>query len=106
MRRAGDILSALFDEGTLKKAKNYGELFSPELWGSLLEGIGLSQGIPHSKIAELEKTVLQVEADHPGWIQLLQTKQKSLLETIQRRFPELSLTGISFRLSRSPTNPR
>jgi hypothetical protein len=104
MRKAGDILSALFDEGTLKKAKNYGELFSSALWASLLEGIGLSQGVPHSKIAELEKTVLLVEADHPGWIQLLQTKQRSLLEALQQRFPELSLTGIAFRLNRSPAN--
>jgi predicted nucleic acid-binding Zn ribbon protein len=105
MRKAGDILSALFDEGTLKKAQNYGELFSSDLWASLLESIGLAQGIPHTKIVELEKTVLQVEADHPGWIQLLQTKQKNLLEAIQRRFPELSLTGVSFCLSRFPANP-
>jgi len=104
MRKAGDILSAFFDEGTLEKVKNYGELFSADLWASLLESIGLSQGIPHSKIVELEKTVLQVEADHPGWIQLLQTKQKSLLEAVQRRFPEITLTGISFRLSRAPAN--
>jgi predicted nucleic acid-binding Zn ribbon protein len=105
MRKAGDILSAFFDESSLKKAKNYGELFSSDLWSSLLEGVGLTQGIPHTKIVELEKTVLQVEADHPGWIQLLQTKQKILLKSIQRRFPEITLTGISFRLSRCPANP-
>jgi predicted nucleic acid-binding Zn ribbon protein len=104
MRKAGDVLSAFFDEGTLEKAKKFGELFSPALWAGLLESNGLAQGVPHSRIVELEKTVLLIEADHPGWIQLLQTKQKGLLQSIQRRFPELSLTGISFRLSRFPAN--
>jgi predicted nucleic acid-binding Zn ribbon protein len=104
MKKAGDVLSALFDENTLNKAKNYGELFSPTLWAGLLESSGLAQGTSHSRIVELEKTVLLIEADHPGWIQLFQTKQKALLEAVQRRFPELSLTGISFRLSRSPAN--
>jgi hypothetical protein len=48
-----------------------------------------------------------VEADHPGWIQILQTKQKPLLEAVRRGFPELAINGISFRLSRNPgeTNP-
>jgi len=100
VRKAGDVLAAFFDEATMKKAKNYGELFSTTLWSGLLEKCGLSQGVSHTKIADLDKSVLLIEADHPGWIQLLQTKQKALLESIQRRFPEITLTGISFRLSR------
>jgi len=99
VRKAGDILAAFFDEATMKKAKNYGELFSASLWSELLGKCGLSQGFSHTRIADLNKAILLIEADHPGWIQLLQTKQKTLLELIQRRFPELTLTGISFRLS-------
>jgi len=100
LRKAGDIVAALFDEEFAKKAKDYGELFAPSLWSGFLERCGLAQGIPHSRIADLQKTILLVEADHPGWIQLLQTKQKDLLELARRRFPEIALTGISFRLSR------
>jgi hypothetical protein len=54
----------------------------------------------HSKIAELNKSILLVEADHPGWIQILQTKQSSILDGVQRRFPDLSISGISFRLAK------
>jgi hypothetical protein len=55
---------------------------------------------------ELERHVLLIEADHPGWIQILQTKQRELLSQFQRRFPDLAITGISFRLSRGPVAPR
>ena len=54
----------------------------------------------HSRIRELERGVLLVEADHPGWIQILQTKQRELLSAVQRRYPELNIRGIAFRLSR------
>jgi len=102
LRTAGDILAAFFDEETAKKAKDYGKLFSSSLWAGVLEKCGLAQGTPHSRIADLEKSVLLIEADHPGWIQLLQTKQTELLNAVRRQFPEITLTGISFRLSRPP----
>ncbi|MDR0447771.1 MAG: DUF721 domain-containing protein [Treponema sp.] len=101
MKKAGEILAAFFDNDSLKKTEEMGRLFSSTVWSGLLESCNLSQGISHSRIAELEKTVLLIEADHPGWIQLLQTKQRELLNAARRRFPEIALTGISFRLSRS-----
>jgi len=100
LKTAGEILSDIFDKNTLKNAKEMGKLFSPSVWSDLLESCNLSRGVSHSRIAELEKSVLLVEADHPGWIQLLQTKQRELLNAARRRFPEIALTGISFRLSR------
>ncbi|MDR2662319.1 MAG: DUF721 domain-containing protein [Treponema sp.] len=102
MKRAGDIMDAFFDEATIQKAKEYGTLFASASWAALLESCGLSQGIPHSQIADLERAVLLIEADHPGWVQIFQTKQKELLNAARRRFPELGLAGISFRLARKP----
>ncbi|MDR2211153.1 MAG: DUF721 domain-containing protein [Spirochaetaceae bacterium] len=99
MKKAGELLSAFFDKGTLKKAQEYGVLFSS--WIELLKKCGLPQGGSHSQIIALEKSVLVVEADHPGWIQLLQTKQRELLEAVRRQFPEITLSGISLRLSRT-----
>lgn len=96
MKRAGELLSAFFDDGVLQKAQGYHGLFS--CWQSVA-GEHLAA---HSRIRELERSVLLVEADHPGWIQILQTKEKFLLDDICRRFPELAITGISFRLSRIP----
>jgi hypothetical protein len=99
VKKAGDLLSAFFDEATLDKAKGYGSLFSswPAIAGENLAA--------HSRIVELERSVLLIEADHPGWIQILQTKQKNLLHAIRRRFPEITVTAISFRLSRKPPRP-
>jgi hypothetical protein len=96
MKKAGDLLSTFFDEATLKKAQGFGSLFSS--WASIA-GENLAA---HSRIVELEHSVLLVEADHPGWIQILQTKQKALLHGVRRRFPQITVTAISFRLSRNP----
>ncbi|MCL1812543.1 MAG: DUF721 domain-containing protein [Treponema sp.] len=98
MKKAGDILSAFLDKETLEKAEQMGKLFSQNVWADLLASCKLSQGVSHSHIAELIKTVLLIEADHPGWIQLFQTKQTELLEAVRKRFPEITFTGISFRL--------
>jgi predicted nucleic acid-binding Zn ribbon protein len=100
LKKAGEILSAFLDKDALKDAEQMGKLFSPSVWSDLLGRCNLSQGASHSRIAELEKSVLLVEADHPGWIQLLQTKQTELLNAVRRRFPEITFSGISFRLIR------
>ncbi|MDR3335825.1 MAG: DUF721 domain-containing protein [Treponema sp.] len=95
MKRIGDLLSDLFDEGTIQQAERYNNLFSS--WRDIAgENIAA-----HSRIVELNKSILEIEADHPGWIQILQTKQKYLLNGVCRKYPELEIHGISFRLSRS-----
>jgi hypothetical protein len=100
MKKAGDLLSSFLDERVLNTARGYSELFSS--WQSIA-GDNLAA---HSRIRELEHSVLLVEADHPGWIQILQTREKNLLDALRRRFPDQNITGISFRLSREPwTDP-
>ncbi|GHV24465.1 hypothetical protein AGMMS4952_00100 [Spirochaetia bacterium] len=94
MKKAGELLASFFDERVLKTAKGYSELFSS--W-QYIAGDNIAA---HSRIRELEHSVLLVEADHPGWIQILQTREKGLLDAIRRRFPDRNITGISFRLSR------
>ncbi|GHV03679.1 hypothetical protein FACS189485_07450 [Spirochaetia bacterium] len=100
MKRAGELLSAFFDEGLIKKAQGYSNLFSA--WQKITAKCGIPAAADHSRIRELERCVLLIEADHPGWVQLLQTKQQKLLSDAQRRFPDLTITGISFMLSREP----
>jgi hypothetical protein len=102
MERAGDLLSSFFDKELLRTAQGYSALFSS--WSFLIkEQFGSKIGdrvAAHSRIKELEKFILLIETDHPGWIQILQTKQKQLLEAVRRRFPSLQVRGLSFRLSR------
>ncbi|GHT79336.1 hypothetical protein FACS1894130_07750 [Spirochaetia bacterium] len=95
MKKAGELLAAFFDEEFIKKAQGYSDL--SRSWKSIAgENIAA-----HSRIVDLVRSILVIEADHPGWIQILQTKQKSLLDGVSRRFPNLSIVGISFRLSRN-----
>jgi len=118
MRKAGDIITDLFKERFgpefMKNARASAGLFSSwkrivaDVWpANTVDETGkknedLPAAAVHSQIRELEKGILLVEADHPGWIQILQTKQKELLKAIQHRYPELDIRGIAFRLGRGP----
>ena len=114
MRKAGDILTALFRDRFgpefLENARANVDLFSSwkdivaSVWPQSLENGQRQDDIPaaavHSHVGELENGVVLVEADHPGWIQILQTKQSELLSTVQRKYPELKIRAIAFRLGR------
>jgi hypothetical protein len=117
MRKAGDIISGLFKqrfgEGFMENARLSSELFNSwektvcQVWphGEDQRNDDIPAAAVHSRIRELERGVLFVEADHPGWIQILQTKQSELLLAIQRRCPKLDIRGIAFRLSREAVSP-
>jgi predicted nucleic acid-binding Zn ribbon protein len=111
MRKAGEIISLLlkqrFGVDFVDNARSSSELFNSwertvcQVWS---RGNDQEEDIPaaavHSRIKELERGVLIVEADHPGWIQILQTKQAELLQAIQYRYPRQDIRGIAFRLSK------
>ena len=107
MRKAGDVISLLFKqrfgEDFVENARSSADLFNS--WEKIVCQVWPhSEDIPavavHSRIKELERGVLFVEADHPGWIQILQTKQAELLQAIQRGYPKQDIRGIAFKLSR------
>ena len=111
-KKAGDIFKALFEENLgpdfMETARSSAGLFSS--WAQIVtEASGNPEDIPaaasHSWICELEKGLLLVEADHPGWIQILQTKQKELLAAAVRKYPELGIRSIAFKLGREPPRP-
>ena len=117
MKKAGDIISALFRERFGPEFENTARatagLFSS--WVQTVKEVWPQSGqdddagfedVPavavHSRIKELERGILLIETDHPGWIQILQTKQGRLLSVVQRQYPELNIRGVAFRLSREP----
>ena len=99
MKTAGDILSALFDEGFVEKAQGYSKLF--DSWGDITAKNGIAAAAAHSRIKDLDRGILLIEMDHPGWKQILQTAQSKLLNDFRRRFPELDISGISLILGHS-----
>ena len=114
MKKAGEVIAALFRENFGEKfmetARSNASLFSSwteivtEAWQSKTrpEAEDVPAAAVHSRIRELERGMLLVETDHPGWIQILQTKQSELLAVAERRYPELGIKNIAFRLSREP----
>jgi len=112
MRKADEIISLLFKQrfgiDFVENARSSSELFNSwekivcQVWlrGNRQKEEDIPAAAVHSRIKELERGVLIVEADHPGWIQILQTKQAELLQAIQYRYPKQDIRGIAFRLSR------
>ena len=96
MKRAGDVLTALFDEGFLKKAQSYSAMFS--CWKDLTQKNGIADAADHSWIKSMERGLVWIEVDHPGWKQIIQTKENKLLSDFCRRFPEMNISGISISL--------
>jgi hypothetical protein len=86
------LLRAFFDEERLRRGGQYSKFFSS--WKEIV-GERLAS---HSRVGDIEKGILVVEVEHPGWIQLLQLRQSEILQATCRRFPELELHGIVFRL--------
>jgi len=99
MKTAGDILSALFDERFVQKAQGYSKFY--DSWKDITEKNGIAAAAAHSRIKDLDRGIVLVEMDHPGWKQILQTKQTKLLNDFRIRFPELDISGISLMLGRS-----
>jgi hypothetical protein len=103
MKTAGDVLSVLFDRQFVEKAHGYSKLFNS--WADITAKNGIAAASAHSRIKDLDRGILLVEMDHPGWKQILQTKQTKLLNDFRYRFPELDISGISLMLSRPEPAP-
>ena len=99
MKKVGDVLSAIFDKNLLEKAKNCSAFFS--CWKDLMEKNGIAAAADYSRIKEEENGLVWIEVDHPGWKQILQTKESKLLHDFQYRFPGMNISGISIALSKS-----
>ena len=102
MKTVGDVLSALFDEEFVKKAQGYSKLF--DSWTEITAKNGIAGASAYSRIKDLSNGILLVETDHPGWKQILQTKQGSLLNDFRANFPEMNITGISLILGKPGNN--
>jgi hypothetical protein len=104
MKTAGEVLSVLFDERFMEKAQGHSKLF--DSWADITAKNGITAASAHSRIKNLDRGILLVETDHPGWKQILQTKQSKLLDDYRRRFPDLEISGISLMLGKYELRPK
>ena len=99
IKSVSELLSAFFDQDMAKKGEDYAG-FSRS-WKSIA-GPRLGE---HSHPSDLRHGLLIVESEHQGWMQLLQLQQDKMLEEIQRKFPDLGVTGMAFRLGKAAAPP-
>ena len=99
VRKASDLLGSLLSPKVAEKAEFWSSFFG--FW-SRAAGENLAA---HSRPVDVRNGIVFIEADHPGWIQLLQIDQDRILETIRRSFPALGISGIAFRMAKDGSVP-
>jgi len=55
----------------------------------------------HTNIVDLKNEILIVETDHSGWIQTLQLYNSYILKGLKKKFPDLTIKSIAYRLKGS-----
>ncbi len=98
MKNARELIAALFDTTTAKKA---------EIFGSLLSGWGKVAGediAAHSKVIDYRHGAVVVEVDHPGWIQMIRLRERRILHSLQRGYPDLDIKVIKVYAASDPAH--
>jgi len=98
IKSVSELLSSFFDQDLVKR----GELYSG--FGRSWKTIAGSRLGEHSRPVDIHRGILIVEAEHQGWMQLLQLQEDKILEEIGRKFPDLKIRGIAFKLG-NPAAP-
>lgn len=91
-----EILKTYFNDAQIDRADQYHSFFSS--WKQLA-GINIAA---HTRPRDIRNRVLIIEADHPGWVQLLQMKTKPILRKIQRDFPQLDIKDLRIVVGELP----
>lgn len=93
IKSASELLSSFFDADLAAKGREYSG-FSKS-WRTIA-GPRLGE---HTKPVDIRHGILIIEAEHQGWMQLLQMEQDRLLQEIGVKYADLGIRGIAFRLS-------
>ncbi len=94
MKKASELIDQFFSaiETEHPGEKEYVSLF--QSW----ERIAGTDLAAHCRILEIERNSIMIEADHPGWSQLLSMKKNQILAKIQQQYPELGITTLRLML--------
>jgi predicted nucleic acid-binding Zn ribbon protein len=94
MRKAGDVLRDFLKERGWPAEDPYAPLFRG--WGDIA---GRELG-SRSRVVEIEDGVVVVEVDHPGWLQMLQLRKRSLLAAARKAVPGGRIEDLKGRMAR------
>lgn len=97
MKKAGDLLNLYFDEIQKSEAEQYSHFQNS--W----EKIAGTKIGTNSKIKDVIDGKLIIEIDHPGLKQLIMLKEKYIIRSIKKEFPELNILKIKFYFKNNST---
>ena len=95
MRKIGDVLRDFLKERGWPTEDPYAPLFRG--W----EEIAGPELGPRTRVVEVEDGVIVVEVDHPGWLQMLLLRKRSLLEAARKAVPGGRIEDLRGRVSAS-----
>lgn len=98
------IISNAFNSIKVENAQNSVNIYDE--WKKILSRIKTNSLNPneglnmagHSRVIDLKNGILIIEADHPGWISLIQFHKKYILTGLRMKFPETEFKTLAFRL--------
>jgi len=92
MKRVGDLLREFMNERGWSEGTPYDPLFHE--WHRVT-GDALSA---HARLVDIQKGMLLVEVDHPGWLLMAQMRKAAILEAARTAAPRADIHGIRFRV--------
>jgi len=96
--KVSDLIESLFSDILVVKGKDENNL--KKGWKKVLSHIPVDgeKLAAHSRIIELKNTLLCLETDHSGWIQLFYLYRKKIIQGLKKEFPALEIRDFSFVL--------
>ena len=92
MKKAKELIESFLKKQEYDELNKYASFFSG--W-ERVAGVDIAA---HSRIADIKRNALVVDVEHPGWMQMLQIKQGTILKKIQKEYPQLKIKSIKARL--------
>jgi predicted nucleic acid-binding Zn ribbon protein len=97
IKKVGELLRVFLEEKGWLAGNPYEPLFRQ--WGRIAgESIA-----PHARLVDVRNSILIVEVDHPGWLQMLRLRQDALLEAARKTVPHAPVEGIRVRVGERGT---
>lgn len=95
MKKAHEILNFFLENSQIQTGETYHSFFR-----SWVKIAGLDAAA-HSRVKDIRGSIVFIEVDHPGWIQIIQMKKQSILKKIQKSYPELGIRELRLQLFQS-----
>ncbi|MDR1147687.1 MAG: DUF721 domain-containing protein [Spirochaetaceae bacterium] len=103
MKTIGNVLAKVFGSDIHGKMAEHLKLHYE--WPKIIEEsfrdkdcITAKKAADHSRIAYIKNSVLFIETDHQGWMQIFQTVQKRIITLINKKYSDVSINAVAFLL--------